>query len=277
MPTHLTPQALEPVLAKGNPGIAVFSATPNGTALVFVHGYKGNSTTTWGDFISLLPIEGELAGTDLYFYGYDSTRLHTQANAGLLLNFLKQLHEMPASLFAPLSRQNIAARPDDFSYSRTLLAAHSLGAVICRRALLDACHSECEWFPKTRLTLYAPAHKGADNPHRLADAISGAFRWIAMFRSALGWAFPSGEELKPGSSVLTNLEKETLEFLKHQPKQHPLKAIRVVFGAEERIVVQEKFGHDPVAQYLAHHDHTSICKPRDTFRDPLQWIVEDLA
>jgi hypothetical protein len=62
---------------------------------------------------------------------------------------------------------SVVARDKTFEYKRVILAAHSLGAVICRWALLFA-HNKKKagaadhgWVDRTAMVLFAPAHMGA--------------------------------------------------------------------------------------------------------------------
>ncbi|MDX0196885.1 hypothetical protein GOC06_26085 [Sinorhizobium meliloti] len=45
--------------------------------------------------------------------------------------------------------------------TKVTVIAHSLGAPVSRRALLDAIRNQASWAGKTRLQLFAPAHMGA--------------------------------------------------------------------------------------------------------------------
>src|SRR5262245_4460830 len=100
---------------------AMWSRAPTGKAIVFVHGYAGNTVDTWKRFDDFLTFDPKAAGYDLFFYGYDGIRGTIYPLSQALSNFLTELHANPGSLTktAPV----VSKRPA--SYAKVLVVAHS--------------------------------------------------------------------------------------------------------------------------------------------------------
>ena len=141
------------VLALGpgynQPSYAIWARRPIGKAVVFIHGYNGDAKATWSEFHKLIPDTPEFEGCDFIFYGHDGLFGTTVASATLFYEFLDCLFTQTASLTIP-SLGDVGIR-HGLTFSRVILAAHSLGAVICRRALLFGRNQRCDWMNKTAM------------------------------------------------------------------------------------------------------------------------------
>lgn len=163
-----------------------------------------------------------------------------------------------------------AQRPRDFEYDEITVVAHSLGAVIVRRALLDATRLALPWAAKIKLVLYAPAHKGASVTDLALEAASG-FGFTRFFGSFARFESPLIDQLKPDSKDLAGLAIETEKALEQGGNRH-LVALRVVIAEFEKIVRNETFCDDPPPETIPDTTHTSVCKPRQDFRSPLEHL-----
>lgn len=155
-----------------------------------------------------------------------------------------------------------------------MIVAHSLGAVITRRALLDATRLQAPWTTKTKLVLYAPAHKGASVAD-LALEVASSFTFLRLFGVGARFVSPLIDQLKPNSPDLNALLAETKQARKDGANGH-LVAARVVIAEYERIVRNETFADDPPPDTIPETDHLSVCKPRSDFRRPLEYLEECL-
>ncbi len=98
------------------------------TAIVFVHGFGGNATKTWGRFPEFIAQKKALDNWDLYSLGY-STSLAPDIRGcwaadppiDSLVTYLRTQANEP-----PLDR-----------YKRITLVAHSMGGLVVQRALVD--------------------------------------------------------------------------------------------------------------------------------------------
>ncbi len=259
------------------PSYALWARKPTGKAVVFLHGYSGDALTTWSEFDKLIPETPEFVGCDFVFYGHDGLFGTTIAGSTLFYEFLDRLFTQTASLTIPnIGNKEIRRR---FSFSKVVLAAHSLGAVFCRWALLFARQNNKDWMDKTGMVLYAPAHMGA----RVADLIDELGRggtWLSqlltLFGVAANFASPLITELKEGGLDLQRLLDETNKALAQGDGSY-LIAQKIVCAEHERVVKNTRFAQDawpPVV--FAGRDHSGVCKPNSKFLDPLDVLSEVL-
>src|SRR5262249_28054230 len=141
---HFLPKNVEEFGRKTRAYLAINS---NGKLLFFVHGLGGSSTSTWDQFSSLLPKEPACVGCDLIFYGYDGLYVRSDNSAVDLGDFLDRLLTDPCAILNPLL-DPLQQRPASFSYNSVVIVAHSLGAVVSRRAVLNALRSGKQWTDK---------------------------------------------------------------------------------------------------------------------------------
>lgn len=99
------------------------------TAVLFVHGFAGDPSTTWGKFPGLLAEHAPICDWDIFSLGY-ATRLAPDLagvwSADAPLTTLAELF-LTACALSPLLR-----------YKSLALVAHSMGGLIVQRALLDS-------------------------------------------------------------------------------------------------------------------------------------------
>ncbi|MFN8547191.1 MAG: hypothetical protein U0527_04270 [Candidatus Eisenbacteria bacterium] len=256
----------------GVKSVAYWSTRASGTLLLFVHGFGDGAVKCWKDFPSLLLAERKAAGADLVFFGYDSLFSQVGANAQELYKLLDLLITAPSSFINPLVDPS-EARPPSFAYTRVVIVAHSLGAVITRKALLSAHGKNCTWQGRCTLVLFAPAHMGARSPKlalggvALVPAIGGVLSGLAQH------FIPALDDLVPGSPVLAQLLDDSKKLLAVGGADH-LKAKVVVFGAKERVVLTTRFGEDPdPPEWVPKKGHTDIQQPTTSFRLPLDRVL----
>ncbi len=266
MQTHLAMRTLKGNQKPDRDVQVLLAVHPNRKALLFIHGFNGNAIRTWSDFHELLPKCSTCSGHDVFFYGYDGLRAEMNASAAIFRVFLHRFFEETQSLLTNNLPES-AQREDDFQYDELVVVAHSLGAVIARRALLDATREDSDWVAKTKLVLYSPAHKGARVADLALEAAS-SFRFLKFF--ALGALFksPLVEELRQDSPWLRKLLEDTEVATKDRANRH-LIAKRVIIAEYEKIVVNEIFGDDPPPHTIPDTTHTTVCKPTEDFQQPL--------
>jgi alpha-beta hydrolase superfamily lysophospholipase len=271
--THLSRRFLKGTEKPDKDVQALFAITPVRKAILFIHGFHGDAIKTWSDFHLLLPECEKCIGQDIYFYGYDGLRAEMTASAAMFRDFLDRLFIRTSTMINE-SLPSTAKRADDFSYDELVIVAHSLGAVIARRALLDATKSEKSWVLKIKLVLYAPAHCGA-SVAKLALEASSSLPFIKYFAPLARLKSPLIDQLTPGSPDLTRLLDETLNACKNGNNPH-LVACKVVIAEYEEIVRNDSFGNDPPPVAIPETYHTTVCKPKVEFRKPLDHLEECL-
>lgn len=270
MQTHFQERNL-----KDHEAVRVFFAINSGRkAIVFVHGYGGDPIGTWSDFHVLLPSRPEASSHDLMFYGYDGLRAELIASSTLFQQFLRWIFTVKGSTLNE-SLPRAAPRDEEFSYDEVIVVAHSLGAVIARWALLQATNEEENWASKIKLVLFAPAHRGA-NVVKLASEVLGGFRFLSLFSSFARFQSPLIDQLHPDSSELRTLHEGTERALNTGRNAH-LVPRKVIIAEYERIVSNLPFSNrDPAPLPFRGTEHTTVCKPKLTFLDPVEVVLECL-
>ena len=95
-------------------------------AILFVHGFTGDATGTWGAIPSLLGRDPNLAGWDLFGFGYESKKR------------VDLLHIWSADARLEEISTELVALPELNRYERIALAAHSMGGLVVQRALVKS-------------------------------------------------------------------------------------------------------------------------------------------
>lgn len=241
----------------GRESIGYFSKQAASRLLVFVHGFGGGASSTWAGAEVALVADPKAAATDIIFYGYRSLRTQPEISAGILREFLDDASAASASWNAIASRAVGASVTR--TYDEILIVAHSLGAAVSRRAVLDAISEGSSWASKVRLVLFAPAHNGA-YLSKLQTEIPGSVG--ALIGSLVTFAkvgVLSLDGLQPGSTFLTRLLQDSEQAL-GQGWEEQVRAQKVIFGEHERVVVPGRFLVDPPARNWAGYGHCGICR-----------------
>jgi|GEM_PF-916109 len=274
--THHVVQVLG--AAYGRKTLAYWHTEAASRLIVFVHGFGGRPDTTWPDFPALLRQKAGLAPFDYVFFGYDGLRKQATNSGKRFLGFLRSFLSDPSALVNATIPSLEKRQP--FTYDRVVLVAHSLGAVVTRRALLDA-HAlqRMPWLPTVRLVFFAPAHTGAyaaglvtealtDQPWHLAK-LAG---YYARFQS------PLLADLKEGSQVLRALAADTAKITDHVAPPPAYVCARVLLAEDEIVVNNTRFGVDPVVppEDVLPTNHTGICKPRRIDHAALRAVWNEL-
>lgn len=245
---------------------AFWSIEPNGKVVIFVHGWTGDSLGTWTNHLNLWP--SELSGCDLVFYGYNSTASQADENAGFFREFLRDFLADPQYMIQKSLSFLTGVLPAwqrnrEFHYRRIVIVAHSLGAIVARRALLDLENKRADWLEYARLILFAPAHNGSP----WAQAANSSLFTISSIMKALAsgvllGAIPSIHSLVPNCALLKDLREDTEKAINSKDTKEPLIASRTQFPEIERVVYSGPFPGDPPREAPAvGKNHQTVCKP----------------
>jgi hypothetical protein len=253
-------------------------------ALVFVHGFRGKSEATWSRFPELLSCGHsavcKAAEYDAYYYGYDS-RPSVVASSAALGKFINELATTPSkeiinpSLGSAFGNTARGYRWCDnaFQYERIIVCAHSMGALVVRRALLNlflARGSQMSpWSSKVQLLLYAPAHLGANILPLVSMVLGGigvVFHAVRIDgkigEAALRARFHSLNDLDRNSTTIQQLITDTTTILLSNPAAKRWLQATVVDGEYDGIVQHGRFVEDDVPPVVVPDaDHFSVCKP----------------
>ena len=253
----------------GKNTVGYFTTSKPENLIIFVHGFNGSATDTWDEFPALIKDNDEYANSDVVFYGYESLKGQANNNALRFYNFLKIIAETNSNKFG-YSRKNL---DPNFSYSKILIVAHSLGSIVVRRALLSAKAENKIWLTNTRMIMFAPAHRGA----RIQNLISESLPTLGKIFAGLGFiTIPVLDDLRPESQTIINLIHETEQLLQQNQGEFTT-AHTVVWANNEIVVHNERFCQDPVAILVDNKSHTKVCKPvRPNFLTPFEIVTEAL-
>jgi len=104
------------------------------SAILFVHGFRGEVISTWGKTSEYLSHEEELRNWDLIFLGY---------NSGLLPNFVDGwLVAVPEIAKIALNISTIINTLKKQKYHSVTICAHSMGGLAVQRAIVDMTDNE---------------------------------------------------------------------------------------------------------------------------------------
>lgn len=230
--------------------------------VVFVHGFKGHAITTWKDFPDLIHGSKMFDESDVIFYGYPSLEQQANAHALDFVNFLKD-HVENIVMRNYFTQQKL---PKEFKYKKVILIAHSLGAIVVRRALLDIykLKPKSSLLGKIDMILFAPAHRGTLVETGYFTATGG----IGAILGVIGLVnVPVLQNLQPNSGTIQDLIKETDVLRKGKQGGFTI-AKKVVWASTDKIVYQDHFDPKEVPIKLDDTDHMSVCKPRNN-----KWLV----
>lgn len=220
--------------------------------ILFVHGFNGDAIDTWKGFDSIALNDPDLAETDLIFFGYDGVRSNALAASSFLFDLLDSAMT-DATALHPI-------RSSPPNYESCVLAAHSLGALVTRWALIRANQQKLPWLDKIRYILFAPAHSGGIIVDSVTELL-GSNPISAFIGSAAKVRIPLLLELKPGSPILKSLEDHIRIAVASGCTS--LQARRVLIAEHEEIVSNLPFPGDPFPTAIRGATHTSVSKLHD--------------
>lgn len=277
--THYLPASLPGRFGLGT--TVYWSYRPAQSLLVFVHGFGGDATSTWRGFPGFLTSDPQLASTDVIFYGYNAKTDAANPSALAFLAFLELVLASPTAFMKDILGES--SRNPNQEYQRIVVVAHSLGAVVIRRALLWAAQKAHPWVQRIRMVLFAPAHNGAYAAVLASNFLTGDSGWFLakVLGHAALYKVPLLQDLQPGSVILTSLLNDTRAALAAvgaaaAPPTH-LAAEAVVWAQDDRVVINAPFERDRIPELFNGKDHLSVCKPSPDFRGPMDVVLRALS
>lgn len=241
-----------------------FSYSEPNNLIVFVHGFGGTSIGTWNNFPNYITSESEFANSDIIFYGYDTFKGQAGDHSAQLFKFLNLLENPLANHILPIE-QGLPER----NYSKIILVAHSLGAILTRQALIFAINENRSWADKVSLALFAPAHHGASIVHLAMQALPGLTGLLGIFAKL---RYPILNDLDHTEEGIIHSIKETTQELQNQNKGDCTKAKLVVYAMGDNVVRNFQYLNDITPDVLEETSHVSVCKPKRGFTKPLDLL-----
>ena len=276
------------------------------TAVIFVHGFHGDSVKTWLQFQVLVR---ELQGSfpwwkscDLYFWSFSSMETRILMGAQDLNGFIKAIYPRPRAgllgsdlkVLKQLTGLGLSGVDvgQTRAYKKLLLVAHSQGAVLLRRVVLNAYNERfitaaivgagsAQQSPdynvallNAQLRLFAPALFGASP--------SGLYGFLMKFwltRVAIEPFMATGagfNDLQPSNLGLQQLLDDTQNAAEKHREFNAFQA-RVLFGKSEDIVHPGAYNCDTVEEYEQSKNHMTVCKPTREYTRPLCFVRYDYS
>lgn len=251
--SHSLPTSLDKLDMALSPGsVALWARGEAKTCLIFVHGFRGHPTRTWGECIGKIGDVAGLAAADIIFAGYQSS---ASAHYGMsaIYELVKAIGEDPARVSTKVGGPDRRTR-----YKEIVLVGHSLGGAIVRDVAMNAKKLDEEWADTLSLALFAPAHLGA-NILTLVSMSFGFLRFAPLVEAFFLFRYPVLSDLRAGSTYLNQL----LESAKAIGRDRTTVSRFVAHAEHERVVVVNAFYLDPPSRAYPNRDHVSCCKVVD--------------
>lgn len=250
----------------GKNTLGFFALTEPKTLVVFVHGFGGDTLSTFNDFHNLIPKTKGFERVDYIFYGYESKEAQVDYHAAEYFRFIDSVTRSK-NVFKNKSRK----LSDNFQYEKIVFVAHSLGSLIVRRAIISGYTAGCFWVNNLKMVLFAPAHSGARIQGLILESLPG----ITKLMGGIGlFVWPILDDLRKGSNAIETLRSDTLEVLRLS-KNAIGKASTIIIGGSDKIVFNIPFIiHDPVAIPVKRMGHKEICKPKGNYKLPILEILK---
>jgi len=258
-------------------------------AVVFVHGFGGDSCGTWSHFQMLVDELEEFrtwfSTSDLFFFQYKSVWERIDSSVDRALKFLDAMVPKPEEeeflvVLNPilsdeaLELVRLSALPASRVYEEVILVGHSEGGVVIRKAILDADSDkrrDRSFLLGAGIALFAPALFGY-KPSGLLGTLAN-FPGIGKVVDAFLSATPAYQDLNDLDGLLRPIQEETERLA--DAKAYPACAARILWSRQDHVVKPGKDGkyRNDTRDYLDGQSHTSICKPNLNYTDPISLIA----
>jgi hypothetical protein len=236
--------------------------------VVFVHGFKGKAIKSWVEFPTAGNTRDWWRESDMLFVGYRSTSEPISTISNRLRHRLPEVFPYLPDRY--LQSADCRVRdPVDHPYQELVIAGHSLGGVIVRRALADIASL---WEKEHLENPQTPVPALLQAQQRLFSPASGGVRiagWLALLKGPDRWwaaelilsASPAYQELEQGSRMLEDTKRLTERLHREHRGDLAALAARIAWAQHENIVQPEQYESDAYFDTIEGTSHRSVCKP----------------
>jgi pimeloyl-ACP methyl ester carboxylesterase len=291
--------------------VRLSEAEPVDTAVVFVHGFNGDSQWTWANFQLLIDDTESTdlvewwSHADLYFLQYESVIEHLQSSSDTSRDFLNSIYPVPdAALFLQDVRclwglpedlesvpeaivdangSIVSVLPSDRQYSKLILVGHSEGGAIIRQCILDQIQTAGVLDSTTEDRNGSRPGFMSARLRLFAPALFGyspsgllgilvRLPFLGSVTDAVLSASPSYQDLRHPSEFLKLLRDKT-ERCAQQDHSPALRA-SILWGTREQILKVGRYEQDTIYAHVKGSDHAAICKPTQDYLTPLEFQHE---
>jgi len=213
-------------------------------AIVFVHGFGGDSSGTWGNFPQYLMESPALKGWDIYSLGYKT---------GLAPDFKGLWSGNPSVTTIASYIHTHAFRGDLDRYKALVFIAHSMGGLVVQRALLDYKDLLAR---TTHVFLFGTPSAGLRK--------AGWFKWFKR----------QVDDLADDGAFVPKLRADWEQLW---PKEPPPKFWTVAGDSDEFVPASSSLGPFPIEQrFVVPGNHLEIVKPANVDDLPVEIIVKGI-
>jgi len=247
------------------------------TAVVFVHGFKGDPIKTWKDFPGIATLERHLpqwATCDLYFFDYSDVKRSIDDSSDDLKNFLNGIFPHPIQVIENLiTKTRNHSQQVPIVYDRLILVGHSEGGVVIRACIAELgkglYRDSASAILEARLVLFAPALFGF-MPTSWTGLVCQFFpvRQLLEIATTLSVAAAELKDVRTLDQVREINEKLWKDFPQFQAL-----AAHVLFGENESVVRKQRYLQDYKYQAVSGKDHVTVCKPTAAYQQPLSFVI----
>lgn len=249
--------------------------------VVFVHGFKGDTITSWNCFAQSGATSNWWRESDMLFVGYESLEEHPSTTANWLIEGMEKFYPRLSPEY--LRNGDVLVRePSREPYRELLLVGHSLGGFVVRLALCQEASSWCDrrsidpTAPRPPLLdatvrLFSPASAGF-NPTGPLGSLEATFVW-KLFHARLS-AAPAYKALQQGSYLLESTRDDTERLIKGHASEVAALRAYVLWAEPEQIVERGPYYRlDYVdANLIPRRNHSRVCKPDAGYGAPRRFV-----
>lgn len=254
-------------LREGLNSVGYYTKEAPETLVIFVHGFFGDAVTNWSEFERSVGNKIDFIKCDFIFYGYDSLSVQVTGNGHILYDHLQKFVKPPQKIIR-------TRRPIAESYNKIILLAHSLGAIVVRRALLSAKYDEAPWLNLCSMILFAPAHCGV-HPQKMALELLPNI--ISIVAIVAPFIFPVLNDIQKNAQTIADLKTESEKYLSNGEGNFAIASI-ILEAPGDRVVYLGRFGRDPNPKTQQGRKHKNVCKPslKQQYSEPIKALIEIL-
>lgn len=290
---------IQSVLDEPPGAYALLSSCPEtDTAFVLVHGFWGDSVSTWQQFQVLMDQWPLYERSDAYFFDYRAEGNYIGRSAASLKAFLAALYPQPPIRFfeerlegvgwaADVKAKKLTIRDEPYHYKRLVLVGHSLGGLVIRKLIIDEMRrsrdepatgtaSASVPYPilSADLRLILPAHLGfrPGGPLRALFSLP-----IGQVLRVVLSAYRAFTELSPDSALIKAVKSETESYAANDPHcALPALRAKILWADYEDVVVAGEYACDAAPQYpLRKTTHIDVVKPTPDYLVPMGFLIEE--
>lgn len=247
--------------------------------VAFVHGFRGGAVRTWRQFPTTAHTDAWWQASDLIFVGYDSIRENI---SGVATRLRRELPKFFPSIRDDQLRTLLTFREDGeaVEYQDLVLVGHSLGGLILRRALADCAQA---WLQELSDDPEAPRPDLLRASVRFFSPASAGFRSagaLGVLQASPGWAglnmllrrSSAFTDVQPTSPVLQRTRERTERLVRSHPDRFRALQPQILWANPDNVVNTERYETDPVDDAMDGKSHSSVCKPKGEYGEPLRFV-----